>query len=97
MIEHIVLFKWKLDASAEAVTAVIENLKALKNQIPGIVDLSCGKNFSERGKGFEHALVVRFEDREALESYGPHPLHQEVVQNLVKPILDDIIAIDYEI
>lgn len=97
MIEHIVLFKWQPDASPEAIASVMTALKGLKDQIPEILALSCGEDFSERGQGFQHGLVVRFADREALKSYQVHPAHQEVVARLIKPILTDILAVDYEI
>jgi hypothetical protein len=96
MIEHIVLFKWKEDTPDTAIAEVLKALKELKGKIPGIIDLSCGENFSARARGFHHGLVVRFSDRAALEAYTPHPSHQEVVQNLIKPILEDILSVDYE-
>jgi len=97
MIEHIVLFRWNNATSEEAIESVLAELRGLKNKIPGIVDLSCGANFCDRAKGYTHGLVVRFKDRAALETYGPHPEHQRVVQNLIKPIAADILALDYEI
>lgn len=97
MIEHIVLFKWQPDASLEAIASVMDGLLGLKAKIPEIINISCGENFSERGQGFQHGLVVRFADREALKSYQVHPAHQEVVAQLIKPILTDILAVDYEI
>ena len=96
MIEHIVLFRWKDEASQEAKDRVVEELRGLKGKIPGIVDLSCGTNFCDRAKGYTHGLVVRFKDRAALEAYGPHPDHQRVVQNFIAPIRADILALDYE-
>jgi len=97
MIEHIVLFRWTDAASAEARNKVIMELRGLRSKIPGIVDLSCGENFSDRAKGYTHGLFVRFTDRAALQEYGPHPEHQRVVQNFIKPIAADILALDYEI
>ena len=96
MIEHIVLFRWTDAAGGKAIETVMTELRGLKNKIPGIVDLSCGANFCDRAKGFTHGLVVRFTDRASLEAYGPHPEHQRVVQNLIKPIAADILALDYE-
>ncbi len=96
MIVHMVLFKWKEEASSESIIAAIEALRRLKNKIPSIIDLSCGKSFTDRSQGFQHGLVVKFRDKNGLEEYIPHPAHQEVVQNLIKPILADIIALDYE-
>lgn len=96
MIEHIVLFRWAETASPEAKENVTTELRKLKGKIPGIVDLSCGANFCDRAKGYTHGLVVRFKDRPSRETYGPHPEHQRVVQDLIKPIAADILALDYE-
>jgi hypothetical protein len=96
MVEHIVLFRWSEDASQEAIDSVVAELRGLKSKIAGVVDLSCGANFSDRAKGYTHGLVVRFMDRAALEAYGPHPEHQRVVQNFINPIRADILALDYE-
>ena len=97
MIEHIVLFQWKPEATPEAIDAALEAVRALKEQIPGIIELTCGTNFSDRAKGYTHGIYVRFTDRAALEAYGPHPIHQEVVQNHIVPIRAEILAVDYEV
>jgi len=97
LVEHIVLFRWTEEASREAIDDAMAELRGLRGKIAGIVDLSCGVNFSDRAKGYTHGLVVRFTDRAALEAYGPHPEHQRVVQNLIKPIAADILAVDYEV
>ena len=96
MIEHIVLFRWKEEASQEAMDSAVAELRRLKGKIAGIVDLSCGANFSDRAKGYTHGLVVRFTDRAALEAYGAHPEHQRVVQNFINPIRADILALDFD-
>lgn len=97
MIEHIVLFRWTPGASPEAIDHVMDGLRGLQEQIPGIVDLACGKDFSGRTQGYTHGLVVRFTTREALEAYGPHPAHQHVVKTLINPIRADVLAFDFEI
>jgi stress responsive alpha/beta barrel protein len=96
MIEHIVLFRWTDEASQEAKDNAMVELRNLKTKIPGIVDLSCGANFCDRAQGYTHGLVVRFNDRTALEAYGPHPEHQRVVQNVINPICAGVLALDYE-
>lgn len=96
MVEHIVLFKWKAEASSQAIEAAMEGLRNLKVQLPYIVDLTAGENFTDRGKGYTHGLVVRFSDRAGLDAYGPSAEHQHVVQNLISPIREDVLALDYE-
>jgi len=97
VIEHIVLFKWTETATPQAIDAAVAELRALKGKIRGIIDLSCGTNFSDRSAGFTHGLVVRFTDRAALDAYGPNPAHQHVVQNFINPIRADVLALDYEV
>ena len=96
MIEHIVLFKWQESASPDAIATAIAALQSLKGKIPAIVDLSCGENFGDRARGYTHGLTVRFRDRAGLEAYQPHPLHHDIVQNLIKPIVAEVLAVDYE-
>jgi stress responsive alpha/beta barrel protein len=97
VIEHIVLLKWKDDAAPEAIDRVMAELRGLKDKIPGIVELTCGANFSDRAQGYTHGLLVRFKDRVARDGYGPHPEHQRVVQNFLAPIRADILVVDYEV
>jgi hypothetical protein len=97
VVEHIVLFQWKEEARLEAINTALAELRKLKDKIPGIVDIYSGANFSDRAKGFTHALVVHFKDRPALQAYIPHPEHQRVVQNLVSPIRADTLVVDLEL
>ncbi|MCM3439578.1 Dabb family protein [Metabacillus halosaccharovorans] len=97
MVEHIVIFKFNETTSVEQQTEAIQKLKNLKNEISGIVDIQAGLNFSDRSQGFQVGLTVRFEDKQALEAYGPHEKHQEAVSYLKEIGLSDIVVIDFEI
>ena len=97
MVEHVVLFKLNPETSTDERQAAIRALKALRGQIEGIVDLTCGENFSERSQGFEIGLVVRFRDRAALDAYLPHPAHRGAVEQFIHPVRTDVIVVDYEI
>ncbi len=97
MVEHLVLFKLKPEATTAQKDAMMAGLRELRQQIPGIVDLTVGTNFSDRNQGFEVGLVVRFEDRAALDVYLPHAAHRGCVDTHVRPIMADVIVVDYEI
>lgn len=73
-----------------------EGLHGLKNHVPGVVWITAGRNFTDRGKGFNFGLVVRLESKAALEGYRAHPEHVRVVDELIKPIIDELLAVDYE-
>ncbi|MEP6756590.1 MAG: Dabb family protein [Chthonomonadales bacterium] len=95
MIEHVVIFKWAATATETQINAALAALRTLKDRIPGVISLSVGNTITERGQGFTTGLVVRMESAETLAAYGPHPAHQEVLNNFIVPIKDNIIAIDY--
>lgn len=97
MIEHIVLFKLKESVADEKKLDMLRELLKLKEQIPGILQVSAGSNFSARAAGYTHGFVVRFRDKAALEAYIPHPAHTAVVETFVRPISDGVLALDYEI
>lgn len=98
MVEHIVIMKFSPETTKEQKDQVIQKLRNLKEEIPGILDLQCNYNFSERSQGYEIGLTVRFESREALKVYTPHPRHQAVVSFMREEAkLADIIVVDFDI
>lgn len=97
MVEHMVLLKFSSATTQEQKEQVIQRTLQLKEEIPGIVDIQQGLNFSSRSQGFEMGLTVRFEDRSSLEKYGPHPAHQAVFTYLKEIGLEDIIIVDFDI
>ena len=97
MIEHIVLVHFKPEVTDEQKADIRQKLLALKDAIPGILDINTGANFSDRSLGYDTALRVRFESKAALEAYGPHPKHQEVVQQMQQAGVESIVIADFEI
>lgn len=96
MIEHIVLVKFYKSTTDAEKEELIWRMLALKEIIPGIVDMQMGHNFSDRNKGYMLGLTVRFRDRVALENYGPHPKHQEILSYMKEIGMEDKVVIDFE-
>lgn len=100
MIQHIVLLKLKPETTAEQKAALLEGLGALKreNKIPGIEEVTGGDNNSPEGKahGFDWGFVMTFTDAAARDAYLPHPAHKALGQTLLRPIVDDVLVLDYE-
>ena len=95
MIWHTVWFKLKDGVTEADKQAMLQGLRALPQHIDGIEDLGCGEDFCGRSQGFQIWLVVKFVSRAALESYGPHPVHQEFVTGF-KHLWDDVMALDFD-
>jgi len=94
MIIHTFAFRWKAHASEDQKLRAIAAIRALQGQIPGLLETCVGVNFSPRSQGYELGGVMKFSDRSALEAYGGHPIHQELLQWLM-PLIDPI-EIDFE-
>ena len=95
-LRHLVLLRFKAEASAAAIAAIELGFVALRSQIDGVRDLEWGTDVSPEGlaKGYTHAFMLSFDDADARDNYLPHPAHQAFVAQL-KPLLDDVLVIDY--
>ncbi len=92
MIEHIVLLKIKNETT---IASIISELKSLSSKIAEIQDLSVGENFCDRNKGYQIGLRVTFNSESDLDKYQIHPEHQRVLNDFIKPNLEEVIAVDY--
>ncbi|TGA97862.1 Dabb family protein [Sporolactobacillus shoreae] len=96
MIEHIVLFQFE-DSTTEAQKEEgARRLRHLIHELPGIIDIQAGQNYSTRSKGYSMALTVLFRSKEDHERYTPSPEHQAVVSYLKEIGLIDSLAVDFE-
>lgn len=94
-IEHFVAFKFKPDVPESRREEHMAALRELVSEIDAIGALRCGRNFSERAKGFDYGLIVTVADPEALKTYLEHPAHLEAAGPL-KADCDDVMAVDFE-
>ena len=95
MVDHLVFFAVKDDASEEDVEDLLGSIRGLKDEVSGIVDFSAGKDFSGRAGDYTHALFARFQDRDGLQEYLGHPEHLAVVEKLDAHTSGRLVA-DYE-
>ncbi len=95
MVDHLVFFAAREDASPEDIEDLISSLRSLKDEIPSVVDLSVGEDFSGRSGDYTHGVFARFEDTGGLQEYLEHPAHLAVVEKLNAHTTGRIVA-DYE-
>lgn len=97
-VRHLVVFKYKADATAEQIAEVTQAFKDLKNKIPGIVSIEHGKNISPEKKdlGFNYVYLITFENVAARDAYLPHPDHEKFGQLLGRlKVLEDVFVVDF--
>ncbi|WP_379145104.1 Dabb family protein [Paenibacillus sp. sgz500992] len=99
MFEHLVIFKFNEYYEPQKEALLVQTLLGLKDQIPGIVELTAGVNVTEETEnmhGYTLGLRVTFADQEALRQYGPHPAHRHFVE-LLEGIIENVVVVDYPI
>lgn len=99
MIRHIVT--WKLVATdpaerAAAFDQLAVGFGALPPLIPEVKHLSIGRDVEETDGNWDVALVIDFANTADLETYQVHPEHV-TVKAIVKPLVSERAAIDFEI
>ncbi len=99
MIKHIVM--WTLKDQAEGATKA-ENIEQIKNrlnalvgQIPGLISLEVGENFTESAAAADLVLYSELESRDALALYQQHPQHVAVAQ-FIGAVTESRQVADYE-
>lgn len=96
VVDHLVFFAVRSEASAEEVEDLVSSIRALKDEVPATVDLSVGEDFSGRSGEYTHGLFARFEDAAGLQEYMGHPAHLTVVEKLNATTTGRIV-VDYEV
>jgi hypothetical protein len=95
MIVHIALFKWKDGVGDDEIKRALDDVRALKEKVPGLIDIRCGENFSKWNEGYTHAVVVLGKDQASLDAYRQHPDH-EIVAQKIEAMEERGIGVDFE-
>jgi Stress responsive A/B Barrel Domain len=96
MFRHIVLFKYRADATTEQKTAVQDGLAGSPAAIPVIRSFVFGPDAGAAQGNFDFALVADFDSREDYLAYQQHPVHVEFVTSSVRPIAEARAAVQHE-
>lgn len=97
-VRHVVVFKYKPEATPGQIKQITDAFRALQKSIPGITAFEHGVNNSPEKKnlGFTHVYTLTFEDAAARDAYLPHPEHKKFGELLGKlGILEDVFVVDY--
>ncbi|WCE29369.1 Dabb family protein [Vibrio sp. SCSIO 43137] len=98
MIRHILLIKFKTDASENEISNLFHLFKAMPDKVEGVESVEWGINDSPEGKnkGYTHSVVMTFADEAGRQNYLPHKEHA-ALKEVFRPLLEDIIVLDYSL
>jgi hypothetical protein len=88
-IRHIVLFRFAEGTPEERVTDLAAGLDALPPAIPEIRRYEHGRNLGVTPGTWDYAVVAQFDSVDDQRTYRDHPVHQQLIRELVEPIALD--------
>ena len=97
MLRHVVMFRFKEDAPADAARSVEEGLARLPDAIEEIEGYRFGADVGLREGNFDYCLVAEFSDGAAFLRYAEHPEHQRFIEERIKPVVADRVSVQYEL
>jgi len=96
MFRHVALFRFVPEATNEQRQAAVEGLRGLPALIPELIDYRVGPDAGLGADNFDLAVVADFARPEHYDVYVAHTAHEAVASTLVRPILADRAAVQYE-
>ncbi|HXZ76530.1 MAG TPA: Dabb family protein [Streptosporangiaceae bacterium] len=97
MFRHVVLFTWTEDATEAQKHALAGELRKLPSVIDAIRLYHVGPDAGLNPGNFDFAVVADFDDADGYTAYRDHPVHREIVEKYVNPIVTRRAAVQYEL
>ena len=96
-IRHVVLLQFTEKATPEAISALYAALKKMQSQVPEIISYTFGSDLNEVEDQADFAIVADFKTEEDYKKYADSKPHEDLVNNLLKPMLKSRTAIKFSI
>lgn len=95
MFRHVVMFRWREDATSEQRRAVSDSLAALPGSIPELRAYRFGSDAGLKPDNYHFVVVADFDDQAGYETYRDHPAHRAIVDTHVDPITATRAAVQF--
>jgi hypothetical protein len=93
---HVALFTFQPGTTDRQVRELCEGLERLPGLIPEMVRYRFGTDAGLGEGNADFAVVAEFDSVEGYRAYAAHPAHRDVIDRLLKPILDRRWAVQTE-
>lgn len=97
MIRHVVMFRFKQEATDAQKRAIAENLTRLPGKIDVIRRYEFGPDAGLSEGNFDFTVVADFDSEDDYRSYAAHPDHQALIADHIRPVLAERSAVQYRI
>ena len=97
MIRHVVMFRWRPEATDEQKQRVATELAALPPLMTGLVSFHCGADQGLVAGNADFVVTADFESADAYLAYRHHPEHVAVVERAINPIVEQRTGVQFEL
>ncbi len=97
MFRHVVMFTWADDVDDEHVAAVSAGLDTLPPAIEQIKQYRHGPDLGLSDQNFDYVVVGDFDSADDYVVYRDHPVHTELIADLIAGRITDRAAVQYHI
>ncbi len=96
MFRHVVMIGFSDEATEEQKQALRDGLTALPEKIREIRAYRIGDDAGLAPDNYDLVIVGDFEDQDGFLIYRDHPVHQDLVKNLLRPITARRAAVQHQ-
>ena len=96
MFRHVSLFTFTPETTQERQQELARQLRTLPGAIQEIKDYHVGPDAGMNPGNYQFGIVADFASEEDYLVYRDHPVHQELIQTYVRPIVASRAAVQYE-
>jgi hypothetical protein len=96
MIRHVVLFRWKPEATGEQRERVATELSTLPPIVPSIRGFRLGPDAGISEGNADFAVTADFDDEAGFLAYRNDPTHRAIIAEHITPITAERTAVQFE-
>jgi len=90
MFHHIVMFRFKDGTDSRQIDAITEGLSTLPSEIDVLVAYRFGPDVGITEGSWDYGVAADFAAEAHYADYSIHPAHLRVVEDRVKPFIEDV-------
>jgi hypothetical protein len=96
MIRHVVLLRWKPEATVEQKKQAAAEVAKLPSMVPSVLGFASGPDIGVNSGNFDFSVTADFEDESGYVAYRDDPGHRQVVASYIAPIIADRAAVQFQ-
>jgi len=96
VVRHLVLFRFNPETKDTDKQALRDGLSRLRTAISEIGRYEFGDDLELLDSNFDFAIMAEFANSTDFKTYAAHPRHVQLVTELVRPIIAERVAVQYE-